>query len=243
MIDWTDEGIVLSRRRHGESAAIVEVFTATRGRHAGAVPGGAGRRAAPVLMPGNQIALRWRARLDDHLGTCTAELVRARAAAVLPDPARLAALGSACALLAAALPERAPHPGLYAASTALLDTLAAAAPDWPSRYLGWEVALLTDLGFGLDLATCALTGASTDLAYISPRTGRAVARGAAGEWAARLLPFPACLAGAAPTGPAELAAALAVTGHFLARHLPGGDEGRPLPAARARLADLLARQG
>ena len=243
MIDWHDEGIVLSRRRHGESAALVEVFTAARGRCAGIVPGGAGRRAAPTLMAGNQVAIRWRARLAEHLGTLTAEPLRARAAAVLDDPARLAALGAAAALLAAALPERDPHPALYARSIALLDALAAGVAGWPATYLGWELALLADLGFGLDLGTCALSGTTEDLVYISPRTGRAVARAAAGEWADKLLPFPPCLTGAPPAGAADLAAGLRVTGHFLARHLPGGEAGRPLPAERGRLADILARQG
>ena len=172
-MDWRDEGILLTARRHGESAAIVEVFTARHGRHAGVVRGGGSRRMAPVLQPGSRLAVEWSARLEEHIGTFRVDPIGARAAAIMADPAALAALAAMTALVAATLPERDAHPDLYARSLALLDALAAA-PDWPARYAAWELALLAELGFGLDLAACAVTGATQDLVWVSPRTGRAV---------------------------------------------------------------------
>ncbi|MCL4188616.1 MAG: DNA repair protein RecO [Rhodobacteraceae bacterium] len=238
-MEWRAEGVLLSMRRHGESAAIVEVFTEAQGRHAGVVPGGASRRIAPSLQPGTQLALHWRARLDAHVGTLAVEPLRARAAAVMADPPALAALAAACALLSFALPERAPHPGLYRATVALLDAVVVL-PDWPRAYLAWELRLLQEAGFGLDLAACAVTGATEGLAYVSPRTGRAVSQAGAGAWASRLLPLPPCLSGAPPADAAELVAALRTTGHFLERHLAPSRGDRPLPAARERLVAVLA---
>lgn len=228
-------------RPHGESAAIIEVFTEAHGRHLGVVPGGAGRRMAPLLQPGAELDLVWRARLDSHMGQFTVEPLQARAAAVFHDRAALAALAAVCALLAFALPERAPHPRLWRASRALLDAMAAGAADWPAAYLRWELLLLEEAGFGLDLSACAVTGARAGLAYVSPRTGRAVSVEGAGDWAARLLPLPACLTGAAPASGPELMLGLGVTGHFLERHLATAMGDRPLPQARARLLAALAR--
>lgn len=234
-MEWRDEGVVLAARPFGETSAVAEVFTPAHGRHAGVVRGGAGRRMAPVLQPGTQVMAAWRARLDDHLGALTLEPLRPRVA-LLSDAGRLAALGAACAVLCAALPERAPHPALWPATVALFDTLDAGGTDWPLAYLRWELGLLDDLGFGLDLSACAITGATTDLAYVSPRTGRAVARAAAGDWAPRLLPLPACLVSASPAVTADIAAGLALTAHFLLRALPHGTHGPRLPEARSRLA-------
>ena len=152
----------------------------------------------------------------------------------------LAGLNAVCALLRLSLPEREPHAVLYPATIALLDDLEAGA-DWPARYLRWEVLLLEELGFGLDLSCCAVTGDTTDLAFVSPRTGRAVSRDGAGDWADRLMPLPACLMGQGPASPAELAQGLAITGHFLARELAPVLNDRPLPEARARLVDMLGR--
>jgi DNA repair protein RecO (recombination protein O) len=239
-VDWRDQGILLSTRRHGESAAIIEVFTRDRGRHAGVVRGGASRRLGPVLQPGAVLDLRWRARLDAHIGAFEVEPVRSRSA-ILGDAEALAALSSVCALLCRLLPERDPHPALHAATTGLLDALAEGAGDWPSAYLRWELGLLEDLGYGLDLAACAVTGSRDDLAHVSPRTGRAVSRAAAGAWADRLLPLPPCLLGQGPASGAELSAALSTTGHFLARMAADlGD--RPLPEARSRLLARLSRR-
>jgi DNA repair protein RecO (recombination protein O) len=235
-MDWQDEGLLISTRAHGETAAIVEVFTARHGRHFGVVPGGASRRMAPMLQPGNQLALDWHARLDSHLGQFRVEPQRSRSA-LLSDRGALAGLNAICALLHIALPEREPHPALYADTTALADALMA--QGWQARYLRWELRLLEDLGFGLDLTRCAVTGATEGLAFVSPRTGRAVSRAGAGDWADRLLPLPPVLLGA--EGPVDAAAAMALTGYFLEKGLEPVLAGKPLPEARRRLADLLTR--
>lgn len=234
-MDWTGEGILLSARPHGESAAIIEVLTADLGLHRGVVRGGAGRRLAPVLQPGAQLHLAWRARLDDHIGVFTVELLRGRAAPVLGDPLRLAALNSVCALAAFALPERDPHPRLFAATFDLLDRVCAGAP-WFGAYLAWERGLLEDTGYGLDLSACAVTGALEGLAYVSPRTGRAVTPRGAGDYADRLLVLPSLLLD--PTAEESLdamAQGLAVTGLFLRDVLAPALGSKPLPEARARL--------
>ncbi|TDX30611.1 DNA replication and repair protein RecO [Rhodovulum visakhapatnamense] len=242
MIEWHDEGVVLSARPHGESSAIVELFTPGHGRHLGVVRGGTGRKLAPVLQPGAQLSAVWKARLEDHLGAYTVEPLRSRLGHVLGDAAALAGLDAVTALLAFALPERAPHPGLYARSVALLDLLGAPGP-WPLAYLRWELALLEETGFGLDLSRCAVTGDRDDLVYVSPRTGRAVSTAGAGDWADRLLPLPPCLLGQAPVRDGDIADGLRLTGHFLGTWLAPALGDRPLPGARARLVRLMARVG
>lgn len=239
-MEWRDEAVLLSVRPHGESSAIIEVFTAQHGRHAGVVRGGASRRLSPMLQPGAQVAVTWRARLDDHIGVFVVEPLRSRAG-LLGDRLALAGLSSICALLQVALAEREPHSGFWAASVDLLDALQTA-PDWPQHYMRWEMQLLEELGFGLDLASCAVTGSREDLAYVSPKTGRAVSRAAAGEWALRLLPLPAALLGQGPADAHEISQGLALTGHFLMRELAPMLGNRPLPEARARLIGLLSRR-
>ena len=238
-MEWSDEGVLLSMRRHGESAAIVEMFTAAHGRHLGVVRGGASRKMAAMLQPGSQLALRWRARLDDHLGVFSLEPLAARAG-ILADPLALAGLNAVCALLHVALAERVAHPPLWRATMSVLAQMEAA-QDWVPDYLRWEVLLLEELGFGLDLATCAVTGSREDLAYVSPKSGRAVSRDGAREWASRLLPLPAVLLGQGPATGAEVAQALALTGHFLDRGLQPLLMGKALPEARARLLRMLTR--
>jgi len=237
-LEWRDEGAILAVRGHGESAAIIEVFTQAHGRHAGVVRGGGSRRVAPLLMPGAQVAVTWRARLDAHIGAFTVEPLHSRAG-VLSDRLALAGLNAVCALLHYALAEREPHPGLYAASVALLDRLGG--EGWPADYLRWEAMLLEELGFGLDLSSCAVTGSPDDLVFVSPRSGRAVSRRGAGEWADRLLPLPACLLGQGPASAADLVQGLSTTGHFLERHIAQEMIHRPLPEARRRLVEMLAR--
>ncbi len=240
-MDWRDEGALLAVRQHGETSAIIEVFTSEHGRHAGVVRGGASRKVAPLLQPGAQLDLTWRARLEDHIGAFTVEPLRSRAG-VLSDRLALAALNAVCALLHATLPEREPHTDLYASTIRLLDVLGAG-PDWVLSYLRWELTLLEELGYGLDLASCAVTGSREDLAYVSPKTGRAVAREAAGDWADRLLPLPPCLLGQGPAEPSELAAGLRTTGHFLEHRLFPDLGTRPIPEARRRFVAMITRQG
>jgi len=242
-MDWSDHGIVLGARRHGETSVIAELLTRDHGRHLGLVRGGVGRRLRGVLQPGNEVAARWRARLSEHLGSFTIELEASRAAVLMAAPGPLAALNAACALASLAMPEREPHEAMFEATRELLDALEAsegAAARWGPAYVRWELRLLSEMGFGLDLSACAVTGQTDGLAYVSPRTGRAVCAQAAGPYVDRLLPLPAFLwdAGAPPPTPADIAAGLALTGHFLAHHLLS-PHGKALPPARLRLADRI----
>jgi len=239
-MDWRDQGIMLQLRRHGETSAIIEVFTEEHGRHAGIVRGGTSRKIAPVLQPGAQLDVTWRARLEDHLGTFHVEPLRSRAAAAMSGRLSLAGLNAVCALLAFALPEREPHPGLYRRSEQLLDLLGQD-DIWPLAYLNWEMALLEDAGFGLDLTQCAVTGTREELVYVSPKSGRAVSRVGAGEWSERLLPLPPCMRGEGEAADDEIAEALRTTGHFLENHI-AAVQNRPLPEARARFVDIFTRR-
>ena len=238
-IEWRDEGVLLAVRRHGETHAVATLLTAEHGRHAGLVHGGQSAKKAALLQPGNVVEAAWRARLADSLGSLTLELVEQPAAALYAKPKHLAALLAACALLEVSLPERAPHPTLFERTLALARLLAG--PDDPGRlYVLFELALLTDLGFGLDLSTCAVTGAADDLAFVSPRTGRAVSRAGAGVWADRLLLLPPFLIGDVTPDGAAVLDGLRLTGHFLRRHVLDPAD-RPMPEARQRLAAELAR--
>jgi DNA repair protein RecO (recombination protein O) len=239
-MEWRDSGFVLATRRHGESALIVELLTAEHGRHAGLVRGGQSPRRRALLQPGNRLAVNWRGRLPEHLGSFECELAEAHAARLLDDPDRLAALNAAVALLVASLPEREPHPDVHALLAELLGALDSS-PAWPQSYVVWECGLLAALGFGLDLAHCAATGTSDDLAYVSPRSGRAVSREAGLPYHDKLLPLPAFLLSQAPADAVDIVAGLAMTRHFLLHHLlePQGDK---LPEARERLAERMRRK-
>lgn len=239
-MEWSDEGIVLSVRRLGESSAVLSVLTLDYGRHSGLVRGGAGRRIRGILQPGNRISARWRARLQDHLGTINCEPRQMLSPAILGDRLRLAAVAAACAVAETALPQREPVAATYRSLTDLF-TAVESNPQWPACYVRWEVALLAELGFALDLRCCAVTGATGDLTYVSPRSGRAVSATAGAQWHDRLLRLPLFLIGdAAPTGRDAIADGLALTGHFLLRHVYG-EQGRRLPAARARLPQELGQ--
>jgi DNA repair protein RecO (recombination protein O) len=241
-MEWRAEGILLSVRKHGESAAIIDTLTAEHGRHAGLVHGGTGKRHIATLQPGNQLALAWRGRLAENLGVFgTAELIRSRAAIVIGNREALATLDSARALLSALLPERAAMPVIYEGTLALFDALG----DTDARrlaYARWEMMLLTELGLALDLRRCAVTGERTGLAYVSPRSGRAVTAVAAGEYADRLLPLPPFLiqTGIAPDR-ADLAAALTMTGFFLETWAIQNGLDAKAPPARDRLVALLSK--
>ncbi|EAQ03842.1 DNA repair protein RecO [Pseudooceanicola batsensis HTCC2597] len=238
-MEWRDQGILLAVRRHGESAAIADVFTPGRGRHAGVVRGATSRKLAPVLQPGAQLDISWKARLEEHLGHFTVEPVRSRAAQILGDRLALAGLNAVTALLCFALPEREAHEALYRRTETLLDLLGQM-DLWPLAYLHWELALLEDLGYGLDLTECAVTGAREGLDYISPRTGRAVTAAGAGDWADRLLPLPPCLLRQGEAPDEEILSGFRVTGHFLAEHLAPELGQKPIPEARQRFVDRFA---
>ncbi|WP_339638838.1 DNA repair protein RecO [uncultured Sulfitobacter sp.] len=239
-MEWRDQGILLSARRHGETSAIIEVFTPEQGRHAGIVRGGTSRKIAPSLQPGAQLDLAWRARLEDHIGAFTVEPLRSRAAVAMQDRLALAGLNAVTALLSFCLPEREPHPALYRRTEALLDMLGQG-DVWPLAYLKWELRLLEEMGYALDLEACAVTGVTEGLAYVSPKSGRAVSDKGAGEWADRLLPLPTVLRGGTGSD-AEIAQGLVTTGHFLTAHLARDLGGKPLPEARARFIDAFSRR-
>jgi DNA repair protein RecO (recombination protein O) len=235
-MEWQDEGLVLAARAHGENDAILTALTFEHGRHLGLVKGGTGRRARPLLQPGNRLQLTWKARLPEHLGHYALEPMQLFGGRLLDDPLRLAALGAATALLDETLAEREPHPQLYAGLLKLLEAMLAD-PRWLETYIRFELLVLQDLGFALDLETCAVTGAAEDLAYVSPRTGRAVSRAAAGELAPRLLALPPFLRGDVPAMFSDIAAGLRLAGHFLTKHVLAPAD-RSLPAARERLLAL-----
>ena len=243
-MDWRDEGIVLAARAHGEGAAVVQLLTREHGRHAGLMHGGSSRSKRGMVEPGNLVDAAWRARLSEHLGNFTIETKRHYSAQFMDDPARLAALSAACAITEIVIPEREPHPGLFAATCALLDMLSDGEPDiWPAVYIQWELGLLQEMGFGLDLTSCAATGDVDNLIYVSPRTGRAVSQVAGQPYHERMLTLPRFLR---PDGrgeganDADFSVGLRLTGFFLARHAFDPLD-RALPAARERLDVLISR--
>ncbi len=239
-MDWNDEGIVLSARKHGETSVIVRLMTRAHGVHAGLVRGGAGKRNRGLFQPGNRVAAVWRARLSEHLGSYTCEMIKAVAAPLLDDPLRLAGLSAACALTEATLPEREAHADVFEGLSVVLDSLDG--DFWPVVYARWEVGLLGALGFGLDLRHCAATGSADDLVYVSPKTGRAVSRTAGEPYKDKLLALPAFLLnGGAGGDSAAVADGLRLTGYFLERHVFAPHH-QPLPAARQRLIERLGRE-
>jgi len=238
MIEWTDHGILLTAAPHGEGDAVVQMLTERHGRHAGLVHGGTSPRRAHELQPGTEMSLAWRARLADHLGTYFCETETSHTAGWLDDRVRLAGIASACAV-ATVLPEREPLPGVYRGLVALLNALESEA--WPAAYVAWELGVLAALGYGLALDRCAVTGATEGLAYVSPRTGAAVTRWGAGEYAPRLLPLPEFLTGSDAFDQAGIAAGLKLTAHFLKCNVFGAAH-RDLPAARYRLGEVFAAQ-
>ena len=242
MIEWREEAALLAVRPFGETSVIVEVFSEEHGRDSGVVRGGTSRKMAPILQPGAQLSVTWKARLDSHLGSFTVEPVRSRSAAALGDRLALAGLNAVCSLLSMVLPEREAHAPLYHRTVSLLDLLGQGEV-WPLAYLRWEQALLEEMGFGLDLSRCAATGAAEGLAYVSPKTGRAVSEAGAGEWADRLLPMPPVLAGTGEAGNAEVVRALGTTGYFIEHRLIRSLGEKEVPAARQRLLDAIARTG
>ncbi len=238
-MQWTDEGIVLGVKRHGETSVILELMTLERGRHLGLVRGGAGTRLRGVLQPGNLLRATWRARLDEHLGHYAVEGLNLRAAGLLGAAHAVHGVtyvAELCRLLA----EREPHGRVFTALQAILDGIGDP-PAAATLIARFELKLLAELGFGLDLACCAATGTTADLAYVSPRSGRAVSRAAGHEYRDKLLRLPDFLQSDAGTpGAADLSDAFALTGFFLERHA-FAPRGMALPAARARFLAAVMR--
>src|SRR3984957_10370061 len=214
-MEWIDEGIVLSARAHGENAAVVTLLTMEHGRHAGLMPGGQGRSAQPILQPGNRVKAKWRARLPEQLGNYALDLVSSHAAGWLDNPEILTIIASACAVTEASLPERQAMPAIFASLATLFslrDT-----DLWGPAYVKWELGLLQALGYGLDLTQCAASGSSDNLAYVSPRTGRAVSREAGQPYHEKLFVLPGFLTGRGEWDAASILQGLDLTGHFLSR--------------------------
>jgi DNA repair protein RecO (recombination protein O) len=239
-MEWRDEGIILGTRRHGETSAILEVMTGGHGRHLGLVRGGRGRRMQPLLQPGNRVELSWRARLDEHLGIFQVEPLELNAARFFDSAVAVFGLQTLAAHLRL-LPERDPHRTLYETLELIIghldDPVSAA-----ELLIRFELLVLDELGFGLDLSQCAATGARDDLAYVSPKTGRAVSRTAGSPWRDRLLALPAFLGqGAGQRGSvSEIAEAFRLTGFFFGRHVYEA-RGMEPPQARAAFLSALAR--
>jgi DNA repair protein RecO (recombination protein O) len=238
-MDWSDEGIFLGGKPLGEAGLIAEILTLEHGRHLGLVRGGRSRRIRPTLQPGNLVRVTWRARLSEHLGGFNVELMEANGARVLDDPRALAAIGTLGELIKL-LPERDPHPELYATTLHVLRSFGET-DIWPALLVYWEYQLLQELGFGLDLSSCAATGVLEDLVYVSPRSGRAVSREAGAPYGDKLLALPGFLLNeSAPFRETDIAAGFALTGFFLERDVLE-PHGLKLPSARERLLDLLSR--
>jgi DNA repair protein RecO (recombination protein O) len=240
-MEWTDEGTVLGVRRHGEASAILEVMTRDHGRHLGLVRGGAGSRLRPILQPGNTVGVVWRARLDEHLGHYTVEGLQLRAASLLGAAHALYGLTHLCALMRL-LPERDPHPVILDEFDAILDGFAD--PHRAATNIArFELQLIAELGFGLDLTKCAATGTQADLIYVSPKSGRAVSRLAGEPWQDKLLRLPTFLGDAADQAAVssdDLAHGFALTGFFLSRHV-FEPRGTLLPEARSQFLAAVLR--
>lgn len=239
-MQWSDDGFVLGIRRHGEASAILELMTRAHGRHLGLVRGGAGSRMRPVLQPGNAVRAHWRARLDDHLGTYAIEPLALRAGGLFCDSHAVFAV-THLAELARLLPERDPHEAVFDSLEAIVPHLNDAAA-CAALIVRFELLMLSELGFGLDLDACAATGAVDDLVYVSPKSGRAVSREAGAPWRDRMLSLPAFVSGdAGPAGAREIADGFALTAFFLARHVLE-PRGLTLPDARAHFIAAVCRR-
>ncbi len=232
-MEWSERGLILGVKKHGESSVILELMTRGHGRHFGVVRSGRSKTMQPVLQAGNEVAAVWRARLEEHIGAFAVEPALLRTHALLDDAFALHGVNWLAALLRL-LPERDPHPGLYDMAGALLANLGEASA--PGLFVRFELAMLAELGFGLDLESCAATGQRDDLIYVSPKSARAVSREAGAPWAAKLLPLPGFLR-EAPGGavaPDEICDGFRLTGYFLERDI-FAPRGLKVPDSRAGL--------
>lgn len=216
-MEWRDEGVILSVRRHGETSVIAEILTAQHGRALGLVRGGRSKTQRPVLQAGNTVHAVWRARLEEQLGTFTLEPLLLRAGAIMEEPFRLAGLATITGL-AQLLPEREPHPRIYEAMRVVLEAVDDDAV-WPALLVRWELGLLEELGFGLDLSACAATGQRDNLVFVSPKSGKAVSAQAGAPYRDRLFRLPAFLREPAAASPGDIAEGLRLASYFLERHL------------------------
>jgi len=244
-MEWEAPAIVLAASPYGEGGAVAHVLTEEHGAFRGLVRGGSSRAKVATWQAGNLVAARWFARLPDQLGSLSAELLHPSAARLLNEKLPLALLSAACAVADGALPEREPHPRVFLALARLLTLVsldpAEGARLGPAALLRWEVLLLGELGYGLDLSRCAVTEGEEELRFVSPRSGRAVSEAGAGAWRDRLLRLPALLLDDADPGtPADWQDGLRLTGHFLHRDA-FGQRHRPVPQARTRLEEMVAR--
>ena len=239
-MEWIDEGIVLGVKRHGETSIILELLTRAHGRHLGLVRGGSGPRLRGILQAGNTVRATWRARLDEHLGLYLVEAANLRAAGFLDKAHALHGvthLAALCRLLA----EREPLIAIYDALQAILDRLEDPQTVAP-MIARFELDFLAELGFGLDLAACAATGAKDELVFVSPRSGRAVSRAAGEPYRDKLMRLPVFLRqDGAPPSPDDLLDAFTLTGFFLDRHA-FAPRGLSLPQARAQFVNALTRE-
>jgi len=246
MPEWTDQGIILSIRPHGERNAVVSLLTLDNGRHAGLVHAYDASSKRGTVQIGNLVQADWRARLTDQLGTFQLELFKNPSAVILDDPVKLAGLSSCCAILDVALPEREANLSIWQATTALIEiiSLADELEDWLGFYVKWEMNLLSQLGFALNLDSCAVSGLTDALVYVSPRSGRAVHKDHAGDYADRLLRLPGFLrpdAAGEASSQAALTDGLTLTGHFISRRVFSLIH-KDLPQARLRLAHLVSKR-
>ena len=241
MIEWRGEAMVLSARSHGETSVILTVFSEDCGRHAGVVRGGMSRKLKPILQPGAQVEVAWSARLESHLGSFSVEPVRSRAVDVMSGRLALEGMNALASLLATATPEREAMPDLYARSQWLADQFGQG-EHWLPDYVRWELELLTELGFGLDLTSCAATGGLDELVYVSPKSGRAVSRAGGADWADRLLPLPAFLLSDGEPSLDEVLSGLRLTGYFLANRVAPALGKERLPEARDRFLSVVERR-
>ncbi len=240
-MEFQDQGIIISLRKYGEFDAVIDVLTAAHGRHAGLVKGGMGRRLRGALQPGNELLVTWRGRLESQLGTYSVELRNARSASFLDYPEKLGVLNGVCALLSVTLAEREEHRALFDGLQILLDSLERVdrqPESWGALLVRWEIGLLSELGFGLDLSCCAATGVTEDLVYVSPKSGRAVSRDAGRPYHDRMLALPAFLRGGGRASQDDIRDGLHLSEFFLERYVLH-PHNRKIPQARRMLMDFL----
>ncbi|OUR76396.1 DNA repair protein RecO [Alphaproteobacteria bacterium 46_93_T64] len=232
---WIDDGLILSAKKYGENSVILQALTREHGRHAGLVRGGTGKRLRGILQSGNLVGLRWQGRLSEQLGNYAVEANNSAGALLFDQPLKLAAASAALSLLEKVLPERETHTSLFEASLLLIKNLSGGIEHWGPLFVRWELGLLTEMGYGLDLSECASTGIREDLVYVSPKSGRAVCAAAGFPYHDRLLGLPEFLV--PETGrsvdrmmPQQILDGLHLTGYFIHKNLLPHYGNEALPA-------------